>query len=166
MLGRLSRCLLLLLPGAPLLAQSCTKPVPAVDSSAAFWRQQLRFPRVQAARAAAGPVVAARLRARSLDPDRLEIMIRYLKTHHELEIWARNRGGSPFELPHAYPLSATSGTRGPKRRAGNGQVPGGFYGIDRFLNLKYHSHARLVFNARAGLGQLPHHLRTVALNCC
>ena len=131
MLRRLSCYLLLLLPACPLLAQSCTAPAP-VDSSAAFWRQQLRFPRVRAAQAAAGPVVAVRLRARSLHPDRLEILFRLLKTHRELEVWARNRYGGPFELLHAYPLAATSGTLGPKRRAGDGQVPEGFYEIDRF----------------------------------
>jgi murein L,D-transpeptidase YafK len=32
----------------------------------------------------------------------------------------------------SYPLAATSGTLGPKRRAGDGQVPEGFYTIDRF----------------------------------
>ena len=132
MLRRLSCYLLLLLPACPLLAQSCTAPPAPVDSSAAFWQQQLRFPRVRAARGAAGPVVAARLRARALDADRLEILFRLLKTHRELEVWARNRAGGPFELLHAYPLAATSGTLGPKRRAGDGQIPEGFYEIDRF----------------------------------
>jgi len=131
MLRRLSCYLLLLFSGGPLLAQSCTAPAP-VDSSAAFWRQQLRYQRVRAAQATAGPVVAARLRARSLDSDRLEVLFRLLKTHRELEVWARNRNDGPFELLHAYPLAATSGTLGPKRRAGDGQVPEGFYEIDRF----------------------------------
>ena len=132
MLRRLSYYLLLLFPGGPLLAQSCTSPPVPIDSSAAFWRQQLRFPRVRAARTTAGPVVAARLRAHSLNPDRLEILFRVLKTHRELEVWARNRSGGSFGLLHAYPLAATSGTLGPKRRAGDGQVPEGFYEIDRF----------------------------------
>ena len=131
MLRRLSCYLLLLFSGCPLLAQSCTTPTP-MDSSAAFWRQQLRFPRVRAARATAGPVITARLRARYLDPARLEVMFRLLKTHRELEVWARNRNGGPFELLHAYPLAATSGTLGPKRHAGDGQVPEGFYEINRF----------------------------------
>ena len=85
---------------------------------------------MRAARATAGPVVATRLHA--LDPDRLEVLFRLLKTHRALEVWARNRGGRPFELLCAYPLAATSGTLGPKRRAGDGQVPKGFYEIDRF----------------------------------
>lgn len=144
MLRRLPYYLLLLFSGGPLLAQSCTTPAP-VDSSAAFWQQQLRYPRVRAAQATAGPVVAARLRARSLAPDQLEILFRLLKTHRELEVWARNRAGGPFELLHAYPLAATSGTLGPKRRAGDGQVPEGFYEIDRF-NPKSNFHLSLGLN--------------------
>ena len=131
MLRRLSCYLLLLFPGCPLLAQSCTAPAPA-DSSAAFWRQQLRFPRVRAAQATAGPAVAARLRARALHPDRLEILFRLVKTDREVEVWARNHGGGPFALLHASPLAATSGTLGPKRRADDFQVPEGCYEIDRF----------------------------------
>ena len=142
MLRRLSCCVLLLLPVCQLLAQSCSTPA---DSSGAFWQQQQRFPRVRAAQAAAGPVVAARLRTHYLNPKRLEIMFRLIKTNAELEVWARNRGGGPFELLHAYPLAATSGTLGPKRRAGDYQVPEGFYEIDRF-NPKSNFHLSLGLN--------------------
>ena len=145
MLRRLSSCGLLLLIAGPLLAQSCTGPAAPADSSATFWQQQLRYPRVRAAQAQAGPAVAARLRTRYLDPARLEIMFRLIKTHRELEVWARNRAGGAFELLHAYPLAATSGTLGPKRRAGDGQVPEGFYEIDRF-NPKSNFHLSLGLN--------------------
>jgi len=128
MLRRLSCCLLAALPVYSLLAQSCAAPAPA-DS---FWAQQLRFPRVRAARAGTGPAVAARLRAHALDPNRLEILLRLVKTDVALEVWARNRGAGPFALLRRYPLAATSGTLGPKRRAGDYQVPEGFYEIDRF----------------------------------
>ena len=144
MLRRLSCCGLFLLIAGPLLAQSCAGPT-VPDSSARFWQQQLRYPRVRAAQAQAGPVVAARLRTRYLDPARLEIMLRLIKTHGELEVWARNEGGGAFELLHAYPLAATSGTFGPKRQAGDGQVPEGFYEIDRF-NPKSNFHLSLGLN--------------------
>ena len=123
-------CCVLLLPVCQLLAQSCAAP--ADSSGAAFWQQQLRFPRVRAARTGTGPVVAARLRTHALDPNRLEIMLRLVKTQMELEVWARNRDTGPYGLLHAYPLAATSGTLGPKRRAGDYQVPEGFYEINRF----------------------------------
>ena len=134
MLRRLSCFLLAALPVSSLLAQSCA-PAPA----ASFWEQQRRFPRVRAAQAGTGPAVANRLRTHSLDPQRLEIFLRLIKTNRELEVWARNQGGGPFELLHAYPLAATSGTLGPKRQAGDYQVPEGFYEIDRFNpNSNYH----------------------------
>ena len=143
MLRRLSCCVLLLLPVCQLLAQSCTAP--ADSSGGAFWRQQLRFPRVRAAQAATGPGVASRLRTQYLDPKRLEIMFRLIKTNRELEVWARNRGGGPFELLHAYPLAAASGSLGPERRAGDFQVPEGFYEINRF-NPKSNFHLSLGLN--------------------
>ena len=129
MLRRLSCCLLLLFLGGPLLAQSCATPA-AADSRVAFWRGQLGFARVRSRAAITGPFVAARLRARALD--RLEVLFRLLKTYRELEVWARNRGGGPFELLRAYPLAATLGPLGPKRRASDGQVPEDFYEINRF----------------------------------
>ena len=122
------------LPLAQLLAQPCAGLAgqPARAAPDDFWAQQRRFPRVRAAEAGAGPAVAARLRAQGLDPARLEIFLRLLKTNRALEVWARNRDAGPFALLHRYPLAATSGTLGPKRRAGDEQVPEGFYEIDRF----------------------------------
>lgn len=127
--------LLGVLPLYALLAQTCASP--PTDSLAGahpstFWQQQLQFPRVRAAQASAGALVAARLRAHALDPRRLEIMLRLVKTSRALEVWARTPGAGPFGLLHSYPLAATSGHLGPKLRAGDRQVPEGFYEIDRF----------------------------------
>jgi murein L,D-transpeptidase YafK len=143
MLRRLSCCVLFLLPVCQLLAQGCTSS--ADSSGTAFWQQQRRFPRVRAAEATAGPAVANRLRTHYLNPQRLEIFIRMIKTRAEVEVWARNQGGGPYELLHAYPLSATSGSLGPKRQAGDSQVPEGFYEIDRF-NPKSNFHLSLGIN--------------------
>ncbi|MDB5270257.1 MAG: hypothetical protein JWP58_3297 [Hymenobacter sp.] len=147
MLRRLSCCVLLVLPVFQLLAQSCTPPAEGLPgiNAADFWRQQRLFPRVRAAEATAGPTVASRLRTRYLDPRRIEIMFRLVKTRVELEVWARNRGGGPFELLRSYPLAATSGSLGPKRQAGDYQVPEGFYEIDRF-NPKSNFHLSLGLN--------------------
>ena len=60
-------------------------------------------------------------------------------------MWARNRDGGPFELLKKYPLAATSGSLGPKRAAGDYQVPEGFYEIDRF-NPKSWFHLSLGLN--------------------
>lgn len=144
MMRFLSYGLLGLLSVGQLLAQSCTgytktdavatataAPL-AVDTTGAFWRQQLHFARVRMALVGTGPTVANHLRTRYLDPRKLEILLRLIKTTAALEVWARPLGTGPFELLHSYPLAATSGTLGPKRRAGDYQVPEGFYEIDRF----------------------------------
>ena len=137
MLRRLSGCVLLLLPLYQLLAQGCTSrgdraSAGDLPTQTAFWQQQLKFPRVRVALAGTGPVLAERLLVQDLDPQRLEIMFRLIKTNQELEVWARNQGAGAFALLDRYPLAATSGRLGPKRRAGDRQVPEGFYEIDRF----------------------------------
>lgn len=114
-------------------------PAPAPAGRAGFWLQQLAFARVQAAYARCWPTLAARLQAQHLDSARLEVFFRLLKTHRALEVWARNQGDVAFQRLHEYPLAATSGTLGPKRYAGDGQVPEGCYRIDRFNPLSaYH----------------------------
>ncbi|GAB3635763.1 hypothetical protein GCM10027422_13530 [Hymenobacter arcticus] len=92
----------------------------------------MAFPRVRAAYAHCWPTLAARLQAQHLDSARLEVFFRLIKTSRTLEVWARNHGDAAFRQLGGYPLAATSGTLGPKRRAGDGQVPEGFYTIDRF----------------------------------
>jgi murein L,D-transpeptidase YafK len=87
---------------------------------------------VQAAHARCWPKLVARLQAQHLDPTRLEVFFRLIKTNRQLEVWARNQGDADFQLVGHYPLASTSGTLGPKRHAGDGQVPEGFYRIDRF----------------------------------
>lgn len=102
------------------------------QAAAGFWPQQLAYPRVRAAYARCWPTLAARLQAQHLDSARLEVFFRLLKTNRTLEVWARNQGEAAFRRLRTYPLATTSGTLGPKRRAGDGQVPEGFYTIDRF----------------------------------
>ena len=152
MLRSLSSCLLWLAPICSSCGQSFTSTPgaslgtsAAASTGAAFWQQQLTFPRVREAQAITGPTVAGRLRAASLDPQRLELFLRLVKTNRRLEVWARNRDAGPFALLHAYPLAATSGYLGPKRLAGDGQVPEGFYEIDRF-NPKSNYHLSLGLN--------------------
>jgi murein L,D-transpeptidase YafK len=60
-----------------------------------------------------------------------EIFLRWLKREAQLELWARNVHGR-FRLVATYPILASSGAAGPKRREGDRQVPEGFYEVDRF----------------------------------
>jgi len=150
MLRHLPGLVLLVSPFFQLLAQSCTPPADSLPwvvapAGEVFWQQQLRFPRVRVAQAGTGRVVADHLHTRGLAPRRLEIFLRVIKTNRELEVWARNQGDSSFRLLHCYPLAATSGRLGPKRRANDYQVPEGFYEIDRF-NPQSHYHLSLGLN--------------------
>ncbi|MGI4863185.1 MAG: L,D-transpeptidase family protein [Janthinobacterium lividum] len=114
------------------LAYPATAQTPAPAAPPDFWQQQLTYARVQAAHARCWPTLAARLQAQHLDPARLEVFFRLIKTSRTLEVWARNQGDAAFQLLRGYPLAATSGGLGPKRYAGDEQVPEGFYHIDRF----------------------------------
>lgn len=60
-----------------------------------------------------------------------EIFIRAFKRERVLEVWARDRG-AVFQRVLTVPFCAASGDLGPKRRSGDGQVPEGFYHLDRF----------------------------------
>ena len=128
--------LLLLLPFV-----GCAQPAPP-----ALWPQQLRFSRVRAAHAARWPMLQAALRAHDLDPARLEIFIRAFKIGRRVEVWGRELGGgNAFVLLRHYELAGTSGTLGPKLRAGDLQIPEGLYRIDR-LNPSSRFHLSLGLN--------------------
>ena len=98
----------------------------------AFRTEQARYPRVRAARAAAQPRLEARFREAGLSYPPREIFLRAFKMEGELELWARNDAGAPFALVRTYPICASSGTVGPKRREGDLQVPEGFYRVSGF----------------------------------
>ncbi len=82
-----------------------------------------------------------------------EIFVRWFKREAVLELWARSSAVRRFRLVATYPILASSGLPGPKRREGDRQVPEGFYEIDRFnpeslyhlsLGLNYPNAADLV----------------------
>jgi murein L,D-transpeptidase YafK len=122
------RFILLLALGFIWHSASAQTPTLSTD----FWQQQLAYARVRVAYARCWPTLVARLQAQHLNPARLEVFFRLIKTNRQFEVWARNQGDGAFQLLGHYPLAATSGTLGPKRYVGDGQVPEGFYYIDRF----------------------------------
>ena len=86
--------------------------------------------RVATARFERGKLIAEKYRAVAVEYPG-EIFIRWFKHEAVIELWARN-SGQRFRLIATYPILATSGLPGPKRREGDRQVPEGFYEIDRF----------------------------------
>lgn len=87
--------------------------------------------RVARARQARGEIIRRKFIEAGLGYPANEIFIRIFKHEAVLELWARE-AGQPFRLVTSWPILASSGKPGPKRREGDRQVPEGFYEIDRF----------------------------------
>ena len=60
------------------------------------------------------------------------IYIRSFKYDSQMEVWVKNDIKEPFQLFKTYKVCALAGTLGPKRMAGDYQVPEGFYYINEF----------------------------------
>jgi len=97
-----------------------------------FRTRQLRYPRVRAAAATRTAVLEQRFRNRGVAYPPRAVFLRALKEEQLLELWAGAGARAPFAHVADYPFCATSGGPGPKRRQGDGQIPEGFYVIDRF----------------------------------
>jgi len=82
-------------------------------------------------RHAAGQVQAMCKAARVAYPPQ-RLYLRAFKSEGILEVWGSNGPRSPFRKIHAYEIAAQSGSLGPKLKEGDGQVPEGFYYINRF----------------------------------
>lgn len=106
--------------------------VPPAFGGETFRQEQQRYPRVRAARTQAQPRLEADFKGAGLSYPAVEVFLRVFKLENELELWARNDRDGPFVLVKAYPVCASSGTVGPKRREGDMQVPEGFYHISGF----------------------------------
>jgi murein L,D-transpeptidase YafK len=60
------------------------------------------------------------------------VYIRSFKYDSQLEVWVKNTKEEKYKLFKSYKVCALAGTLGPKRMAGDYQVPEGFYYINEF----------------------------------
>ena len=60
------------------------------------------------------------------------VYIRSFKYDSEMEVWVKNKKEEKYKLFKTYRICAMAGTLGPKRMAGDYQVPEGFYYINEF----------------------------------
>lgn len=60
------------------------------------------------------------------------VYIRSFKYDSQLEVWVKNSPEEKYKLFKSYKVCALAGTLGPKRMAGDYQVPEGFYYINEF----------------------------------
>lgn len=68
-----------------------------------------------------------------------QLYIRSFKKEGQLEVWIRQESTDAFRFFKTYTVCAVSGSMGPKRRAGDYQVPEGFYYINEFRpNSQFH----------------------------
>jgi murein L,D-transpeptidase YafK len=93
-----------------------------------FKAEQLKSGRVQAAYKK-WPVLQELLSAKKISATGFDLYLRSFKLEGQLEIWIKNKSDKTYQLLKTVPVCASSGTLGPKRRQGDGQVPEGFYEI-------------------------------------
>lgn len=73
------------------------------------------------------------------------VYLRSFKYDSQLEVWVKNSKEERYQLFKTYKVCAMAGTLGPKRMAGDYQVPEGFYYINEF-NPKSEYHLSLGLN--------------------
>lgn len=90
---------------------------------------QLKSSRVKEAYRSKWPGLQKLLAEKHLSPGDFDVYFRAFKQEGQLEVWAKNSGERSYQLLKTLRICAASGTPGPKRRQGDGQVPEGFYEI-------------------------------------
>lgn len=104
----------------------------AIAVAGDFERAQRRYPRVRGAFEGQLDEVERAFRDAGAAWPPAGLYLRSFKLEGELELWARPPKGDARVRVRTFPICATSGGLGPKRQAGDGQVPEGIYAIDRF----------------------------------
>jgi murein L,D-transpeptidase YafK len=97
-----------------------------------FEQEQLKYDHVKQARDDKEDDIKKLFREKGIDYSFSQIFLRAFKQEKELEVWIRPKGAATFKLLKTYPICASSGRLGPKRKEGDGQVPEGFYKINHF----------------------------------
>lgn len=102
------------------------------SNSTSFKKEQLKYVTVSTAYAEKWNIVKAKLAKAGVDTNKFEIFIRVFKHEETLEVWARSNRKDTFKLVDSYAICSSSGSLGPKRKEGDGQVPEGFYHVSIF----------------------------------
>jgi murein L,D-transpeptidase YafK len=106
--------------------------IDCLAAQATFKDQQNQFPNVMQARLNRAAAIESLYAASGIaDPPRGLVLVAY-KQERVLEVWGRRDSSIAYTLVRIHPFTAYSGTLGPKRRRGDGQIPEGFYVISRF----------------------------------
>jgi murein L,D-transpeptidase YafK len=102
----------------------------SMSAQNSFLENQLDYQRVRDAFVSCENNIQKAFEEKELTWPPKEIFIRSFKAELSLEIWVLEEDG--FNFFKDYKVCLGSGTLGPKLQQGDGQVPEGFYSIDRF----------------------------------
>lgn len=97
-----------------------------------FLSEQKRYERVRIAIAEKEKSIISFLEDNSIKLKEMHLLIVAYKSEGVMELYAKNKSQSSYKKIQSYSICANSGNLGPKRKMGDGQVPEGFYHIDRF----------------------------------
>lgn len=97
-----------------------------------FLAQQKKFARVRTAISEKEASIKSELSAIGLAPENVQILLVAYKEEEELHLYVKKASAKTYEKLKSFDICASSGSLGPKRQQGDGQVPEGFYHIDRF----------------------------------
>lgn len=97
-----------------------------------FKQNQLKHARVHTAYNDKEQTLKNLFKEKNLKYEGFTLFIRGFKKEKKLEIWVKESGKENYSLLTEYDFCATSGTLGPKRREGDGQIPEGIYSINHF----------------------------------
>ncbi|PBQ32084.1 hypothetical protein CNR22_09985 [Sphingobacteriaceae bacterium] len=97
-----------------------------------FKASQVKHSRVNTAYTKHWSDLKGLLASKNINKDQFGVYIRVFKEEGILEVWAKNKNQDTFTFLKSFAICASSGTIGPKRKQGDGQVPEGFYEISAF----------------------------------
>lgn len=99
---------------------------------ASFKETQCTHSRVKTAYREKEAVVKKYFADKNLAMGKFQLFLRAFKKEEILEVWIKEKDKTQFTLLHTYDFCSSSGTLGPKRREGDGQIPEGIYYINHF----------------------------------
>ncbi len=97
-----------------------------------FLSEQKKFSRVRTAISEKETALEKRLKENQISLGKINLILVAYKDNDLLDVYAKNKTESTYRKIFSYDVCARSGKLGPKRKLGDGQVPEGFYHLDRF----------------------------------
>lgn len=97
-----------------------------------FLDQQKKFARVRLAIKEKQTGIEKDLAFLGMDKSNYHLLLVAFKEEKELQLYVKKNTDDSYTWLKTYPICASSGSLGPKEKQGDGQVPEGFYHIDRF----------------------------------